>query len=263
MEMHRRSIVRDGLRLSLLDVGQPGATLVALHAHWMEAATFRGVAARLQPAWRVVAPDQRGHGFSDHAARYARADYLDDLDALLDHLELQKVVLLGNSLGGVNAYQYAARRPGRVAGLVIEDIGVEIDDDVTVGLKWRGTFPTRAALEAAIGARLLPALGDGIRETADGWRLAFDPAEVVASQAELNGDHWRDWLASRCPALVMRGKDSPLSKPGHLRAMAERRPGTRFVEIDGGHAVHVDNPDGFVAAVKAFLAPLEAQWPAP
>ncbi len=256
MEMRRSCFSRDGLRLSYLDSGAAGRPLVALHAHWMEAATFRRLAGALAPSWRVIALDQRGHGYSDHAPSYAREDYLGDLDALLDHLELDDVVLLGNSLGGVNAYQYAARRPERVAGLVVEDIGVEIHDDVSMSLKWAGLFGTRKELEAAIGAQLLPALADSLRETAAGWRTAFDPKDMIASQSNLNGDHWSDWLASTCPALVIRGKRSPLTDGGHLRAMAERRPRTQFVELDGGHAVHLDNPSGFASLLGQFLSGL-------
>ena len=257
MEMHRQRFESHELDLSYLDAAGSGVPVIALHAHWMEGATFRPLAAQLAPAWRVIAPDQRGHGFSAHATRYRRDDYIADLLALLDHLALDRAILLGNSLGGANAYQFAARHPDRVTALVIEDIGVEIDDDVSVALAWRGLFETRAELETVIGPRLLPAVAQSLRETAAGWRMAFDPDDMVASQAALNGSYWDDWLASPCPALVMRGKNSPLSDADHLRAMAARRPHTRFVELDGGHAVHVDNPDGFVETVQAFLTSLD------
>ena len=256
MEMNRQALSHEALNLSYLDTSSKGPAIVALHAHWMEASTFRPLAAALAPAWRVIALDQRGHGFSSHAPSYTRGDYFGDLDALLHHLGLEQVVLLGNSLGGVNAYQYAARRPHRVVGLVIEDIGAEIDDDVSMGLPWAGLFGTRAELEAVIGPKLLPALTESVRETGDGWRLAFDPEEVVASQARLNGDHWQDWLASTCPALIVRGKDSPLTKAAHLREMARRRPNTALVELEGGHAVHQDNPGGFTSALTNFLSEL-------
>ena len=87
-----------------------------------------------------------------------------------------------------------------------------------------------------------------------GWRVAFDPEEMVRSQENLNGDHWPDWLASTCPALVIRGKASPLTKEQHLREMAGRRPNAQFLELDGGHAVHLDSPDAFAAAVTNFLS---------
>ena len=119
----RHEFRHDGLRLSYLDGGRGDRVLIALHAHIMEAATFVPLAAVLAPEWRVLALDQRGHGYSDHAPTYTRDDYIGDLEAFIDHLGVSDSVLLGNSLGGVNAYQFAARHPERVRGLVIEDLG--------------------------------------------------------------------------------------------------------------------------------------------
>ena len=94
-----------------------------------------------------MALDQRGHGHSDHAETYTREAYLGDLEAFGNHLHLaQPVIMLGNSLGGVNAYQFAARRPERVRALIIEDIGAVLADDVSIVLSWEGTFKTRDAL---------------------------------------------------------------------------------------------------------------------
>ena len=70
---------------------------------------------------------------------------------------------MGNSLGGVNAYQFAARHPERVEALVIEDIGAAPDADASFVLAWEGTFPTREALEEHIGQRLLPYITDSFR----------------------------------------------------------------------------------------------------
>jgi len=255
--MTRFSFDSGGLRLSCLDAGGDGRPLIALHAHWLEAATFEPLAAALAPAWRVVALDQRGHGESDHASSYERADYLADLGALFEHLGIGAAVLLGNSLGGVNAYQFAARHPGRAVALIVEDIGAVVQDDTSFSLAWAGAYPTRAALEEAIGPRFVPFLRSSFRQAHDGWRLAFDPRETVASQRALNGDHWADWLASTCPALLVRGAESRVTSAAHLEEMAARRPNTRLVTLAGGHVVHTDNPAGFVETVRDFLRPFE------
>jgi esterase len=257
--MERRSFTHQDLQLSYLDSGGSGPVLIALHAHWMEARTFAPLAAVLAPEWRVVALDQRGHGYSAHASSYTRQDYLDDLLALYEHLGIASAVLLGNSLGGVNAYQFAAAWPERVRGLIIEDIGVATvpgTDDTSFSLKWSGSFASREELAERVGARFLPYLAQSFRETSDGWRLAFDPRETEESQACLNGDHWRDWLASSCPALVIRGQDSRVTNQRQLEEMVERRPASRLEVLPGGHVVHFDNPDGFTAQVRSFLAEL-------
>lgn len=252
-QMTRNKFHHDGLTLSYLDTGGEGQVLIALHALWMEAATYKRFAAALLPEWRVVALDQRGHGHSDHASSYTREDYIGDLVALLDYLEVDKAVLLGNSLGGVNAYQFAAQYPERVKALVIEDISAAPDANASFVLAWEGTLPSREALEEHVGPRLAPYLLDSFRSTPNGWRLAFEPRDMLESQLQLNGDHWPDWLATGCPALVIRGRESRLTTHEQLEEMATRRPNTRLVTLDGGHVVHQDNPQGFADTVREFL----------
>lgn len=259
--MKRSQFHHDSLTLSYLDMGGEGMPLIALHALWMEALTYTRLAAALAPEWRVIALDQRGHGHSDHAPSYTRDGYLGDLAALFEHLEIDKAVLLGNSLGGVNAYQFAAWHPERVKAFVVEDIGVELATDASFTLAWEGTFPSREALTERIGQRLAPYLMDSIRHIPGGWRLAFDPREMLASQLHLNGDHWDDWLATGCPALLIRGRESRITTQAHLEQMAARRPNTRIVTLDGGHVVHLDNPNGFADTVREFLHDLWTHQP--
>ncbi len=252
--MERRSLEHDGLRFSWLDGGGEGAVLIALHAHWMGATTFRGLMAALAPAYRVVALDQRGHGDSDHAATYTREDYAGDLKAFVAELRLSApVVLLGNSLGGINALQFAARHPELTRGLILEDIAVEVSTDINFVRAWSGSFPTREALAERVGPRMLPYLEASFRETKEGWQLAFDPEEMVRSQEWLKGRYWEEWLSSSCPALVIRGKDSRVTAREEIEEMVRRRPNTRLVELPGGHVVHHDSPEAFAAEVRSFL----------
>ncbi len=140
--------------------------------------------------------------------------------------------------------------------MIIEDIGTEVSDDTSFALAWAGTFATLDDLAARVGPRFLPYLRDSIRQTPSGWRLAFDPHDMVVSQSHLNGDHWNDWLATRCPALLIRGLESKVTIPTQVEQMAARRPNTRLQSIEGGHVVHFDNPAGFTEAVQAFLQEL-------
>ncbi|WP_265863168.1 alpha/beta fold hydrolase [Streptomyces sp. SKN60] len=162
----RGALETDGRRLSYLDHGGPGRILLALHGHFGEGRTFAGLARALGPGHRVIALDQRGHGDSDRAEEYSREGYVADVGALLDHLGLGTVDLLGHSLGGVNAYQFAARHPGRVRALVVEDVGAEVDGDLSFCLDWPRRAPTRAALVAGLGGSA-PHLTDAIREHPD------------------------------------------------------------------------------------------------
>ena len=84
LDMDRHEFRHEGLRLSYLDGGGGGRVLIALHAHIMEAATFAPLASALAPGWRVVALDQRGHGYSDHAPTCTCDDYVGGLGAFID-----------------------------------------------------------------------------------------------------------------------------------------------------------------------------------
>ncbi len=242
----RDELTVDGRRLSYLDFGGTGRPLVALHGHLYEGATFTRLAGALGPEWRVIAPDQRGHGESGRADDYAREGYLADLRALLDHLGLDRVVLLGHSLGAINAYQFAARHPGRVTALVNAEgpVALGLDGTNPLGflLALHYDAPTRAALVAG-----------RLRRNADGsWRLPFHPQDMYRSEEQVHGDHWADWTASTCPALLVHGTTGAIP-PEQVRAMADRRPGTTAAELDADHLLPVTAPDAFAAAVRAFL----------
>ncbi|MFF4367116.1 alpha/beta fold hydrolase [Streptomyces sp. NPDC001594] len=244
----------DERRLSYLDFGGPGEPLVALHGHYNEASAFAPLARALAPRWRVVALDQRGHGESDPAPRYGRDDYTADLLAFHRHLGTGPVPVLGHSLGGVNAYQFAGRHPDRVARLIVEDIGAVVDCDWSFTTRLPVTAPTRRALAEALGAAA-PYLECSFRQRERDWGFSFRTEDTVASQKALNGDHWADWTAVACPTLLVRGTRSDELTAGHARDMTARRGGrVRLVELAAGHVVHHDAAEPFAAEVAAFLA---------
>lgn len=242
-----------GPGLSVVDWGGPGPVLFCLHGHFGQGWIYRFLAERLAGRWRVVAPDQRGHGFSDHAATYARTDYRTDALAVLDALGIGEAVVLGSSLGGVNAYQLAAHAPQRVRALVIEDIGAVCRDDLAWCLEWPARFASLAAMRAAIH----PYFCESAVQREDGWDFRFDRPGIVRSGRELNGDWWRDWLASPCPALLLRGGTSDILTATHAAEMVARRPGTVFRCFPtAGHNINEADPVGYCDAVAAFLATL-------
>ena len=114
------------LRIRYLDWGGDGPPVLALHglassAHWYER-----VAARLSPSYRIIAPDQRGHGLTTQASSgYDWETLARDLTGLLDHLGLDRVAVLGHSWGGHVATNLAARFPQRVGRIVLIDGGYQ------------------------------------------------------------------------------------------------------------------------------------------
>jgi pimeloyl-ACP methyl ester carboxylesterase len=140
-----------------------------------------------------------------------------------------------------------------VRGLIIEEIGATVLADTSFVLAWEGVFATRQQLEERVGPRFRPYLEQSFRQTTQGWKLAFDVHDVMASQDGLAGDHWDDWLASDCPALVIRGSQSRVTNIEEIEQMGKRRPNTQILTLEGGHVIHMDAAPAFTAAVQEFL----------
>ncbi|GGQ27958.1 hypothetical protein GCM10010215_60230 [Streptomyces virginiae] len=185
--------------------------------------------------------------------RLAYTDFGGPGAPLLEHVGLGPAVVLGHSLGGVNAYQLAARRPDLVRAVVVEDIGAVVDGDLSFARAWPRRATTRAGFLAGLGSSA-PYLEGAVREYPDGWGTAFEVEDMVESQRGLNGDHWGDWLRVRTPTLLVRGDRSGVLSAEHAREMTVRRAGVRLVELPAGHAVRVGDPEGYFAAVRGFLA---------
>lgn len=267
----------DGLRLHYVEWGLPSApAIVALHGLRSFAYTWEPVALPLAGRFRVVALDQRGRGLSDWdpQRRYHAADYVRDLEALLDHLALGRFVLLGHSMGGANAFIYAAKHAERVAGLVIEDMGPgasagsagaerirrelretpdEFESLEAAAAFWRRQRPhiSEEAVMARVQHSMKP-LGDG--------RLAWRHDAKGIAQARLGAtpeqlvDLWPHVDAIEVPTLVLRGACSDFLSAQTAAEMARRNPFIDCQEIPGAsHYVHDDNLAGFEAALHAFL----------
>ncbi|MEU9304084.1 alpha/beta hydrolase [Streptomyces sp. NPDC048269] len=216
------------------------------------------MAAALGPDWRVIAPDQRGHGDSDRAGDYTRAGYVADLVALLAHLGIDETVVLGHSLGGINAYHLAAEHPALVGALINVDAPVDLPDHGTSPLAFVLNFPYTAAsredLLAACGP-LAHTIAPALRRLPDGsgWRLPFHPGDTADSETLVHGDHWKQWLATDCPALLIHGLRSQALPTDQALDMVDRRPGTAYRALDTDHFVPLADPEGFATTVQEFL----------
>ena len=124
------------LKVRYLDWGGDGPPVLALHglassAHWYDI-----VAPMLRDRYRLVAPDQRGHGQTTNApAGYDWKTLSDDLAGLLDHVGLEEVAVMGHSWGGNVAINFAANFPVRVKRLIMIDGGF-LDGRLFPGATW-------------------------------------------------------------------------------------------------------------------------------
>ena len=146
------TIALGALNVNCLDWGGNGAPMLALHGlassgHW-----YRRLAPYLCDDYRIIAPDQRGHGATTQAASgYDWQTLAEDAVRLLDHFGIERAAALGHSWGGHVASNLAMRFPGRVSRLVMIDGGFQ-DGGLLPNPTWEA-FRQRLAPRRVAGTR--------------------------------------------------------------------------------------------------------------
>jgi pimeloyl-ACP methyl ester carboxylesterase len=110
------------IELFYREYGGGDKTLVILHGLLGSSQNWQRAAKVLGRKYHVLAVDQRNHGSSPHTASHTFADLREDIEHFFDQRRLRKAYLLGHSMGGMAAMEFAFHSPERIAGLVIEDI---------------------------------------------------------------------------------------------------------------------------------------------
>ena len=270
----------DGLRLHYRDYAgrQDRPPILCFPGLTRNARDFEAVAARLSPDWRVIAIDFRGRGdsaYAKDAMTYVPLTYVQDVDALLTELKIERFVAFGTSLGGIVTMLLAAMGRERLAGALINDVGPDIDADGLARIKgYVGktlSWPTWIHAARALGetnAEVYPfySLEDWLRlakrmyRLTAGGRIVPDYDKNIAEPFRLPGgeagvDLWSalDALAD-VPTLIMRGALSDLFSDATADAMLRRLNKADLVTVAGaGHAPTLDEPEA-VAGIDALLA---------
>ncbi|PAF17712.1 hypothetical protein CHH58_01015 [Terribacillus saccharophilus] len=252
----------NGMQLAYLDNGADSDyVLVLMHGLFARATLYKPFMERTK-GWRIIAPDLRGHGRSEHAAEltgYDRDSYLHDLKALLEKIgETKCIVLLGHSLSGVTAYQFAAKYPELIDGLIVEDMGHKVSGELTYALQFQQPADTLATLSHSIeqvqNENHFLYYTESAYEANDGWRLCFDPQGIKASQDFLNGDYTDTYQNVTCPILLMRGAHSPILTEEVWEEMKQLRPEAESKQFDKcGHSIHFEDLNSFSRSVHQFL----------
>jgi pimeloyl-ACP methyl ester carboxylesterase len=277
--IHYRSA--DGtLELYAEDRGNSDARLSVLCMHGLtrNSKDFGALVDHLSARYRVVSVDQRGRGRSQwdaNVSNYQPAVYAQDMFKLLDHLGIDRAVLVGTSMGGLIAMTMAAMQPRRLRGIVLNDIGPEVPTQGLKRLRDSLVAPTQisswsdAARQAQrVNGLAFPDYG------AEDW-LAFaertytedESGRPVAAydRAILNGlinadlsvvpaNLWSLWAQlGSIPLLAIRGGLSDILSAEILQRMAASHPRmTALTLANRGHAPMLDEPAA-VAAIDTFL----------
>lgn len=228
-----------GVALRVAQAGAPGdPPVVLLHGASSSAATWQAFGTALAASgYRAIAPDLRGHGGSARTPSYPLTGWSDDVVGLLDLLALERVALVGHSLGGYVASVVAARRPDRVSRLVLEDPPVPPRSMATVA---RGIRRRRLLLSFGL-------LGP---------RRRYDRRALLSAITQLRvpDPQWWDRLPGiTAPVLLISGGPASHIPAARLLEVAAALPDCRVLTVPVGHRVHSRDPVRFREAVLPFL----------
>jgi pimeloyl-ACP methyl ester carboxylesterase len=274
----------DGLRLHYRDY--PGREdrppILCFPGLTRNARDYEGFAGRLAGEWRVVLVEFRGRGESAYAKdpmTYVPLTYLQDVEALLTEAKIDRFVAVGTSLGGIVTMLLSATGPQRLAGVVLNDVGPEIDAGGLARIRGyvgkavqHPTWVHAARALAEGNADVFPGYGleDWLRMAKrlfrlnSAGRIVLDYDMKIAEPFRVPGneagpDMWPtlDALAGK-PVLVVRGEKSDILSEATAARMLQRLPGSELVTAPGvGHAPTLDEPEA-VAGIERLLAKVAA-----
>ena len=245
------------VRLWVTDSGGTGDPVILLHANTGTSENWQKQApALVQAGYRVIALDRPGWGKSTVHEGMKPISVAEDLDALADHLRLDKFHLVGVAGGGYVALDYAAWRPGRLKSLVVAASGLGL-----VGDEEADTFRKRAAIP---GFNQLP---PEVREMSPSYRgmnpegvarwkeIEAHAMQVGAVVPPLRTPNTDAKIASiTTPILVIAGGVDLTTPSAAIRLWAKHLKTYDWLLIpEAGHSVAWEQPDAFDQALLAFL----------
>lgn len=247
-----------------------GPAVVILHGLFGAAANFGVLARRLREEYRVIALDARNHGASAHAAGMTYGTMAADVAETLAAMGVAGAAVVGHSMGGKIAMALALSRPGLVARLLVADVApvrypphfrevaaamqaIELHPGLTRAEVDRGL--AEAAPDPRVRLFLSTNLRLGSAGSAPAWRIGLD--EIAAALPDIA--RWDEVGRYDGPTLVLSGDRSDYVLPEHRPLFMALFPHARFAALrDAGHWLHADQPEAFLATVRAFLAPMRA-----
>jgi pimeloyl-ACP methyl ester carboxylesterase len=258
-----------GIRVAYDDTGGGGAALVLLHGFPLDRRMWRGQAEVLGGEFRVVAPDLRGFGETPLAGDLKMETLAEDVAALLDELDLGRVVLGGLSMGGYIVFEFLRRFPERVRALVLADTRPQADTED--GRRAREENARRALAEgvAPVVESMLPKLlspttlerGGEVPEGVRAMMLGTSPDTAAAALRAMavRRDQTELLPSIKVPTLILVGSEDSITPPADAEAIGAKIEGSRLVVVEGaGHLSNVERPSEFNRALAEFLRGLPA-----
>lgn len=238
--------------------------VICVHGLTRNRDDFIWLAEALSHHFRVICPDVVGRGQSDYLhdpIRYNYPQYMADMNALIARAQVEKVMWVGTSMGGLIGMMMASCSQNPITRMVINDIGPLVPAD---GLRRLSRYAPLSHIFPEFD-NLLAYLKDTLRgyggftalqwkqlaensavwdEIQKGWRPLYDPATAayLTNDDITDIDFWKYWNQVNCPCLVLHGVTSDILRADTAQEMG-RKPRTTVVDFEGqGHALSLGTP---------------------
>jgi 3-oxoadipate enol-lactonase len=215
---------------------------------------------------RVVRYDTRGHGRSSAPpGPYDFPRLVDDIVAIMDHLDIASTDVMGLSLGGMTALGLGLDHPERVRRLICCDARAEFPPAAIAGWDQRIKAVTTGGMAAILDETLARFSADTHRDRPDviahGRQMVLETSVTGycgCAAALKTLDYFRRLPGLEKPTLYLVGAEDAGAPATAMRAMAEATPAAEFVVVPGAaHIANMDNVAAFNASVSAFVSKAE------
>jgi lipase len=250
--------------LHVHEFGPPeGVPLLALHGLTGHGGRWRRLAESRLPAYRVLAPDLRGHGRSTPLPPWTLEQHAADLLAVIDGYGLDAVPVLAHSFGAAVALHLARLAPGRLSRLLLLDPAVGINPELALeraNLPERTFADPREAFQAlrhdwpaATDEAMTEEVNEHLEQTGSGWRFRYQQVALAAAWSEMT--RVPVLPAPGTPMLLVRALREQYVTPT-LISGCELALGAEFelVNVDCGHMIYLERPVETGELITRFMS---------
>lgn len=271
VKIYRNIAKLKNMDMFYFDTKTEGPTILCLHGRWGRAETWYDFIQHYGKQYRIIAPDQRGHGLSSKPiSKYTAEEMAGDAIELLDFLKIDSVILVGHSMGGRVAGYLTALYPKYINALAILDKSasgpakpsmlpldqIPVIDPLTED--WPLPFSSLSEAKEFIQQAMDSGLGyqyfmNSLIETAEGYQMMFSSQAMAANIAY--EESWFHLLPGiKCPALLIRAKGNDAVSDEDFIKMQSMIPNCLAHEVSHpDHNVHLGNKEKFYMYFDEFL----------
>lgn len=269
--LHREMVNLKNINIFSRDTRTDGQAILCLHGRWGRGETWIDFMQHYGKQYRVIAPDQRGHGLSGKpVSKYTAEEMADDMVGLLDHYHLKQVIVLGHSMGGHIAGHLAATHPQYVKALAIMDKSANGPDQPSplsldqlpivdpVTKDWPLPFKSLSEAQTFIKNDMESELSyqyfmNSLVETVEGYQMMFSTQAMAA-----NIVYYQNWYALlpkiKCPVMLVRSSNHEAVPEEDYQKMQSLIPNCTAYEMSHpDHNVHLGNKEEFYRYFDEFL----------